>query len=133
MTVIEVVRQAAEAVKSTDREDVVTWLLMHGYNISPVIDVFRAIDTIETGRKYDSNKRIVKPKMWADYTNYREHNKATREKQSTYVKDRYYKLRDEGLCAICGKTRVLLDRALCRSCLDTQALHKKRHYLRGAK
>lgn len=127
MTVIEIVRQAVRAVKGTDKEDVVTWLLVEGYDINPAGDIFRALETIAGGRDWDTNYRKVRRKDLSVYDNYKEHNKVAREKQSTYVKDRYHNLRAEGLCAICGKSKVLLDRALCRSCLDAQAKHKRRY------
>lgn|GEM_PF-7125278 len=102
LTILEIVRQAAEATGTLDKDAVVTHILREKkHEISPIRDIFRAIETLRTGKEYESNLKTP------GFSN----NKNISRKE-------FYDLRKEhGLCVECGFPAAS-GKVMCQQHLD---------------
>lgn len=56
----------------------------------------------------------------------------TRKKyREKYRKERYYKLKEQGICTRCGKRKIVNSETLCDWCLKKQSLRNHKRYLRN--
>lgn len=116
MTILEAVQQAVVKVGNMDAEDVVTSLLRDGINISPVNRVFKALDTIKTGREYASNSKVVAVDMRGLIEGTEILTGEYLERRKERVKARYHRLKTEGKCIYCAKERAIENLVSCEGC-----------------
>lgn len=125
MTVLQAVQEAFKQVGHLDKLDIITQLLRNGYNVKPAANVFRAIDTIETGKEHPTNKKRA-GKIRLDGDKEIEIEKEEYQEIKKRLVIRYYDLKSKGLCVSCGKMPGHEGRKHCKKCWKKQGDDRRR-------